>query len=61
MATMSHKSPTTMIVAGVAGLVVVAALTPQLVALADALLPLIVIGAVAIAGLRLLFFHTRKW
>jgi hypothetical protein len=59
--TMSHKSPATTIVAAIAGLMVVAALSPQLIALAGALVPLIVIGALAAAVLRLIFFHTRRW
>lgn len=56
---MSHKSPTTVIVAAVAGLMIVAALTPQLIALSNALVPLVVAAGVVVIMVRLVFFHTR--
>jgi hypothetical protein len=57
--TMSHKSPTTMIVMAVAAVMVVAALTPQLIALSHALLPLVLVLGVVVVVVRLVFFHTH--
>jgi len=58
---MSHKSPTNLILTVVAGLLVVAALTPPLIALSHALVPLVIVAGVAVIVLRLVFFHTRRW
>jgi hypothetical protein len=58
---MSHKSPTTVIVTVAAALMVVAALSPQLIALSDALVPLIVVVGVVALILRLAWFATRRW
>jgi hypothetical protein len=49
------------LLAGVVGLLALAAVTPTLIALVGALLPLIVVAAVAVLALRLVFFHTRRW
>lgn len=47
------------------GLVVLAlvlvAVAPSIRALSNALIPLIVVAAVAVVVLRLVFFHTRRW
>jgi hypothetical protein len=59
--TMGHKSPTNLIVTAAIGLMVLAALTPSLVVLSHALLPLIVVVGVVLIVVRLVFFHTRKW
>lgn len=56
---MNHKSITDLIVTTVVGLLIVAALTPQLIALSDALVPLVIALGVVIAVLRLVFFNTR--
>jgi protein-S-isoprenylcysteine O-methyltransferase Ste14 len=58
---MSHKSPTTVIVTVAAALMVVAALSPQLIALSDALVPLIVVIGVVALVLRLVWSHTNRW
>jgi hypothetical protein len=58
---MGHKSPTSVIVAVIVGLLILATLTPSLVALSQALVPLIVVGGIVAVVLRLVFFHTRKW
>jgi hypothetical protein len=57
----SHKSPTSLIVTAVVGLMIVAALAPSLIALSHALVPLVVVGGVVAVVLRLVFFHTRRW
>jgi len=49
------------LIGGLVGLVALTAAGPTIVALANALVPLVLaVGAVAIV-LRLVFFHTRKW
>lgn len=58
---MSHKSSTTLIVTVLAALLLVAAVTPSLVSLSHALVPLVVVGGVVAVVLRLVFFHTRRW
>jgi hypothetical protein len=58
---MGHKSPTNLIVTAAIGLMVLAALTPSLVVLSHALLPLIVVVGVVLIVVRLVFFHTRRW
>jgi hypothetical protein len=58
---MGHKSPPNLAVTAVVALVVVAALAPTLIALSSALVPLIVVVAIAGVALRLVFFHTRRW
>lgn len=58
---MSHKSPTSLVVTVVAALMVVAALTPQLVALSGALVPVLVVAALAAVLVRLVWFNTRRW
>lgn len=45
----------------IVGLLALAAVAPTIAALASALLPLIVVGAVALVLLRLAFFHRRRW
>jgi len=42
-------------------LVLLAATGPVLIALAHALLPLLIVVAVAVIAVRLAFFHTRRW
>jgi hypothetical protein len=58
---MSHKSPTNLIVTAIAGLLVVAALAPPLIALSHALLPLVIVVGAVVIVVRLVFFHTRRW
>lgn len=45
----------------IVGLVLLAAIAPALIALSHSLLPLVVVLTVAVAVLRLVFFHTRRW
>jgi hypothetical protein len=45
----------------VAGLMIVAALAPRLIALSHALVPLAIVLAIAVGAVRLIFFHTRRW
>jgi hypothetical protein len=47
------------IVTATAGLLVVAAFAPTLIALSNALVPLVVVGGIVAVVLRLVFFHTR--
>jgi hypothetical protein len=61
MNTMSHKSPTNVIVTAVAALLIISALTPKLIALSDALVPLVLVVGVLAVVVRLVFFHTRRW
>jgi len=58
---MSHKSPTTLLVTALAALLLVAAVTPSLVSLSHALVPLVVVVGIVLIVLRLVFFHTRRW
>lgn len=44
-----------------AGLLLLALVAPTLSTLAGALLPLVIVLAVAAIALRLVFFHTRGW
>ncbi len=53
------KSPITVIVTAVAGLMIVATLAPSLIALSHALVPLVVAVGIVAVVLRLVFFHTR--
>jgi hypothetical protein len=55
------KTPFGIAVTLVMVLVTLAAITPMLIALSSALLPLIAVSTVAALVLRLVFFHTRKW
>lgn len=55
------KSPATLVVTIAAVLMIVAALSPSLIALSHALVPLVVAVGVVGAILRLVFFHTRRW
>ena len=45
----------------VACLVALAAIAPALIALSGALLPLVIVLGVVVIGVRLVFFHTRRW
>jgi hypothetical protein len=55
------KGAASFVLAVAVGLLVIAVAAPALTALADTLLPLVIVGAVAVAVLRLLFVHTRRW
>jgi hypothetical protein len=55
------KSSASLLVIAVSGLMVVAALTPSLIALSHALVPVVIVVGVVVVVLRLVFFHTRKW
>jgi predicted membrane channel-forming protein YqfA (hemolysin III family) len=45
----------------VMALLVLAAVAPVLIGLSHALVPVLVVGGVAIVVIRLVFFHTRRW
>lgn len=45
----------------VAGLVVVAAVAPKIIAVSHALVPLLIVLGLVVIGVRLAFFHTRRW
>jgi hypothetical protein len=56
------KSPTPYpLLTLVAGLVVLAAIAPSLIALSESLLPLVVVAGIVGIALRLVFVHTRRW
>lgn len=55
------KSPLPLILTIIASLMIVSALSPSLIALSHALVPLVIAAGVVIAILRLVFFHTRRW
>jgi hypothetical protein len=45
----------------VVALIVLAAVAPALIGLSHALLPVLIVGAVAVIAIRLVLFHTRRW
>jgi hypothetical protein len=55
------KSPTGLLVAAIVLLCFLVSAGPTLVALLDAAVPLVIVGGIVVAVLRLVFFHTRKW
>lgn len=61
MANPGMKPPGGSLVTGLVVLVLLAAVAPLLIELSRALLPLILVGGVVAVGLRLTFFHTRRW
>lgn len=58
---MNRRSPSSTVGFWAICLIVIAALTPALVALATALLPLVIVLTIAAILLRLVFFHTRRY
>lgn len=61
MTSPAAKPPGGWLVTLIVALVLLAATAPLLVELSRALLPLVVVLAVAAIALRLVFFHTRRW
>jgi hypothetical protein len=45
----------------VVALVVLAAVTPTLINLSHALVPVLIVGAIVVIAIRLVFFHTRRF
>jgi hypothetical protein len=45
----------------VIALVAIAVAAPAAIRLSHALVPVLIVGAVAVIGVRLVFFHTRRW
>jgi hypothetical protein len=45
----------------VVALLAIATVAPVLIALSHALVPVLIVGAVAVIAVRLAFFHTRRW
>jgi hypothetical protein len=55
------KSPGSLVLTCLIALVIISAAAPLLISLSHALLPLVIVLAVAIVAVRLAFFHTRRW
>jgi hypothetical protein len=55
------KSPGGLLITSIMTLVLLAATAPLLIRLSQALLPLVVVLAIAAIAVRLVFFHTRRW
>ncbi|HET7060271.1 MAG TPA: hypothetical protein VFH99_03095 [Candidatus Saccharimonadales bacterium] len=55
------KSPSGLLTTAIIALVLLAAAAPLLIELSRALLPLVIVLAVAFVVVRLVFFHTRNW
>lgn len=58
---MSHGLSAGKLLVGVVVLVALCSAGPTLVALLNAAVPLVIVGGVVAAVLRLVFFHTRRW
>jgi hypothetical protein len=59
---MSHSSPPgKLLLVLIIALAVMVSAGPTLVALAQAAVPLVIVGGIVAAVLRLIFFHTRRW
>jgi hypothetical protein len=59
---MSHPNHlTAWLVAAIVLLCFVVSAGPTLVAILHAAVPLVIVGGIVVAVLRLVFFHTRKW
>jgi hypothetical protein len=54
------KSPGGLLVTGFIVLVTLAAAAPLLIRLSQALVPLVIVAAIAVVVVRLVFFHTRN-
>jgi hypothetical protein len=57
----SMNKAVSFLIASIAILSVLVAAGPTLVALANAVVPLVIAVGVVVAVLRLVFFHTRRW
>jgi hypothetical protein len=55
------KSPSGLLLTCFVALVTLAAAAPLLIRLSHALVPLVIAVGVVAVGLRLVFFHTRRW
>jgi len=55
------QSPSGLLTTAVIALVVLAAISPLLIELSRALLPLVVVLAIAVIAVRLVFVHSRRW
>lgn len=55
------NKPVVYFIAAIVALSLLAMATPLLVALSNALVPLVVVGGIAVVAVRLVFFHTRRW
>lgn len=58
---MSHSSPPGRLLAFIIGLAVLLSAGPTLVALAQAVVPLVIAGGIVAVIVRVVFFHTRRW
>ena len=45
----------------VLALLAIAMVAPTLISLSHALVPVLIVGALAVIAVRLVFFHTRRW
>jgi hypothetical protein len=55
------KSPAGVVLWCLLGLLLLAAITPALITLFSAVLPVAVVLGVIVVIVRLVFFHTRRW
>jgi len=55
------SNPVTFLIVAIVFLSVLVSAGPALVALVNAAVPLVLVVGVVAVGLRLVFFHTRRW
>jgi hypothetical protein len=55
------KSPGGLLFTGFIALLLLATAAPLLIRLSQALMPLVIVAAIAVVVVRLVFFHTRRW
>ncbi|HEX7244412.1 MAG TPA: hypothetical protein VF245_02465 [Solirubrobacterales bacterium] len=55
------KTPGGLLTTGLIAVVLLAAVAPLLIELSRALLPLVIVLAIAVIAVRLVFVHTRRW
>jgi hypothetical protein len=59
---MSHSSsPGKLVIVLAIALALLVSAGPTLIALAQALVPLVIVGGIVAAVLRIVFFYTRRW
>lgn len=56
---MNHLSNSLAVV--VIGVLALVAVAPTIIGLSQALVPVLIVGAIAVIAVRLVFFHTRRW
>jgi hypothetical protein len=53
--------PVALLVVAIVALAVLVSAGPTIVAILNAAVPLVIVGGIVAAVLRLVFFHTRRW